>query len=362
MTQASPVAAADPAEDAVDDSSVDRPDAAPHHLDPAMLVALALIWLAATMWSAHASIAGNGTAEVVVSTAALVLPAVIAASLVAGSATGLAAVVRWAGHRRTPLRVALGAAGGGACGLGGAALILAGYGPNWSVGILAITVGAAGALGGTLAAIRPAAVVAAGTAATLAQFLAGALLGYFQSRLKPIFGGADTVESRLAAADWYAFTAALICGVIAGLVAFAYLHRRAPGRRWPVYLLAGAWPGLLALLAEILTRVGGGPLLNAVGRLDAASRSVNAYLDASRIDSVLVVGFAGAIVAMLAFGRTLRPGSPDPTAGSDAEADGVVDTDDAAGAGGANVDADADSEPDGGGAGRAESDQAGPSS
>ncbi|MGE5830865.1 MAG: hypothetical protein ACM30G_21250, partial [Micromonosporaceae bacterium] len=302
------------------------PDAVPpHQREPIVLFGLALIWLVATMWSAHASIAGHTGAAEVVSTAALVLPAVIAASLVAGSATGLAAVLRWVGGRGLPTRLTVGAAAGAVCGVAAAGLILLGYGWNWAVGLLAITVGVAGTIGGTLAAVRPLAAVAAGTAAVLAQFVVGTLLGYFQSRLKPIFGGGDTIESRLAAANWYALVAALACGVVAGVVAFGYLRRRTSGERWPAYLLAGAWPGLLALLAELLTRVGGGPLLNAVGRLDAASRSINAYLDASRIDSVLVVGFAGAIVAMLAYGRTLRPAYPEDAAGTDAD-------DDAAGA------------------------------
>jgi hypothetical protein len=354
MTQPSPVAAVI---DGSNDPPDDRTGPAPHNLEPAMLVALSLVWLAAMMWTAHASIAGNGTAAVVVSTAALALPAVIAASLVAGSATGLATVARWVGRRRPPVRMAVGAAGGAACGLGAAALILAGYGGSWSVGLLAITVGAAGAIGGALAAIRPAAIVAAGTAAALAQFVVGALLGYVQSRLKPILGGGDTAASRLVAANWYALIAALVGGVVAGLVAFAYLRRRGSTLRWPAYLLAGAWAGLFGLLAELLTRVGGGPLLNAVSRLDADNRLVNDYLDASRVKSLLVVGFTGAIVAMIAFGRTLRPGSLDVTApeiaasdafalGADVDGEAVAD-----GAGEGNPDRDSGT-----------ADQAGPSS
>ena len=62
-----------------------------------VLFVLGLLWLAATMWSARASF--NGDADdptVVVSSAALVLPGVVVATLMAGAAAGLAGVSRFA--------------------------------------------------------------------------------------------------------------------------------------------------------------------------------------------------------------------------------------------------------------------------
>jgi hypothetical protein len=183
--------------------------------------------------------------------------------------------------------------------------------------ILATTVGGAALLGGLLALIRPTAAMVAGAAATLAYFGVATALSYYQSPLKPIFGGGDTVESRVAAADRFSQAAALIGGITAGLVAFAYLWRRARGARWPTYLLAGAIPGLLALTAEVLTRVGGGPLLRAVAGLSVDNAWVNDYLDSARINSVLTVGFGGAIVATIAVGMTMRRPADEPPADAD---------------------------------------------
>ena len=97
-------------------------------------------------------------------------------------------------------------------------------------------------------------------------------------------------------------------------------------------MLAGALPGLLALVAEGLTRIGGGPLLRAVAGLSVDNAWINDYLDDARINSILVVGFVGAVVATIAVGITMRrpaeepadepasePETPEPGAG---EADG----------------------------------------
>ena len=64
-----------------------------------------LIWLAATMWGAHASIVGNAAdAAVALGAAASSLPVVVAASLLAGAAAGLAVAGRFAAGPRRPLR------------------------------------------------------------------------------------------------------------------------------------------------------------------------------------------------------------------------------------------------------------------
>ncbi len=293
-----------------------------------ILLVLGLVWLAATMWAAHAAIAGNAVdAAIVISSAALALPGIIAASLLAGAtaglaaagrrtatglaATGLAAAGHRAGRRAVARRALVGLAAGAGCGVIAAGVILFAYGANSSVALLAITVGVAGLLGGA-AAVLPPPVLAAAIAATLGVFLIGVILNLFQSPLKSLLGAGDTVASQASAARLFSYAAAVVGGLVAGLVAFIYLRRRGPGQKWPSYLIAGSAAGLLALVAEGLTQLGGGRLLSLVGNLSPADRAVLDYLIEARMERALIVGFVGGITAMIAVGRTLR--RPDESA------------------------------------------------
>jgi hypothetical protein len=307
-----------PSEDAVvtvpDESDADLDDAEPsaeRPLGTGLLLVLGLFWLVAQMWSAHASIVDNSAAApVMIGTAVFALPVVIAASLLAGAAAGLAGSTRFAKGGGGLRRAAVGVAAGALVGLASVGVILFAYGARPSVAILAITVGAAGALGGSAAAMRPS-TLGAGIVATLGVFVVGVIVNYFQSPLKSLFGARGTPDAQLMAAHWLSFTAAAVSGLIAGLLAHFFLRRHAAAERWPAYLLAGATPGLLLLLAEGLFRVGGARLLGLVGALSENDRDVSDYLDAARINQALVVGFLGGIVAMIAVGRTLhRPDLP----------------------------------------------------
>ena len=83
-----------------------------------------------------------------------------------------------------------------------------------------------------------------------------------------------------------------------------------PGRaapRWPAYLLAGAGPGLLLLLTEVIIRVGGRSLLDLAGALSEADEVAQTALGTSRVDNGIWVLFVGALTALIAFGRTLGP-------------------------------------------------------
>ena len=277
-----------------------------------ILLVLGLLWLAATMWAAHAAIAGNAVdAAIVISSAALALPGIIAASLLAGAAAGLAAAVRRATHRAVGRRALVGLAAGASCGVTAAGVILFAYGANSSVALLAITVGVAGLLGGA-AAVLPPPVLAAAIAATLGVFVIGVTLNLFQSPLKSLLGAGDTVASQASAARLFSSAAAVVGGLVAGLVAFIYLRRRGPAQKWPSYLIAGSAAGLLALVAEGLTQLGGSRLLSLVGNLSTADRAVLDYLIEARMERALIVGFVGGITAMIAVGRTLR--RPDESA------------------------------------------------
>jgi hypothetical protein len=287
------------------DSDLDVDDDAPP-LAAGTLLTLGLLWLGATMWSAHAELAGNiADATVVLSSAALALPGTVTASLLAGAAAGLTAASRFAGTGPAARRLAVGLAAGTASGgLAAGAIVLA-YGGGWAVAAVAITIGVAGMLGGTTAVLPPPA-LAAGIAGTLGVFVTGVVLSLFQSQLKTLFGAGATVDSQKQAADLYLYAAALVAGLVAGAIAYLFLRRRGPGLPWPAYLLAGATAGLLALIAEALTRIGGARLIGLVSDLSDNDRETLTYLAGARVVSALVVGFAGGLTAMIAVGRTLR--------------------------------------------------------
>ena len=240
------------------------------------------------------------------------LPGIIAASLVAGGGTGLLAV-DLLGRRvpavaeRLPARLGTAAAGGLLVGGVCATLIVVGYGTTSAVAVLASAVGVAATLGGALGGARPTPVIGAAFGGTLAWFVVGLLQGAFYGRLLHVFGAGDTLASQVRATSWLSLTAAILGGLVAGLVGFTYLRRRDCGWRWPAYLAAGAGPGLLILLADVITRIGGAQLLSVAGSVSADDRAAIGYLGTARLNTALVVLFIGAITAIVAFGRTLKP-------------------------------------------------------
>jgi len=300
--------------DGAADDQDDVDDAEPGSARPlatGFLFLLGLLWLSATMWTAHAAIVGSAVdVGVLIGTTALALPSVIAASLFAGAAAGLAGSVRFALGAGRLRRGVVGVGAGALTGLAAGGAILFAYGVRPSVAVLAITVGAAGAIAGAAALVNPP-TLAAGLAATLGVFVVGVVINYFQSPLKSIFGAGDSVPSQVDAARTLSFSAAVLSGVVAGMIAFLYRRRRDTGTRWPAYLLAGGMPGLLFLFAEALTLVGGARLLDLLGEQSQSDLATVQYLDTARLNQALVVGFVGAIVATIAVGRTLR--RPDPS-------------------------------------------------
>jgi hypothetical protein len=271
------------------------------------LLILGLAWLGALLWAARSSIRDAGDPLTAVISAALALPGVIAASVLAGAATGLTLAEWWSAHRGggRGIRVLAGAVGGLAVGLVGGTLILFGYGHRSSIVVLAAAVLVASAVGGTAAGLLPIEIVSAGLAATVGAFFVDVLVSMFQGRLADAFGAGTSAPSELHAATRVALTQSLLGGVVAGLVAYLYLRRRGD-RRFPAYLAAGATPGLLLLLAEVVIRIGGAQLMGMAGRISTADRAVLSYFGTTRIDHAMVVLFVGAIIALLAFGRTVQ--------------------------------------------------------
>lgn len=273
-----------------------------------ILLVLGIAWLGTRLWSADANIqdATNGLSRLIV--AAYQLPDVIAASTLAGAGCGIAAIA-WLTRRRPDdartARWLTGGFAGLAIGVIVGGVVVIGYGHHSPDLILALSVTVACTLGGALAAFPPLQIMAAGVAATLSAFVVGVALNVYSSRIADLFGSATSPQSQFTAADRAALVESLVGGLAAGAVAFWHLRRRAGDRHFLAYLGAGATPGILILIAEVVTRVGGAQLFTLARKISPADNTVVDYLGSTRINHALIVLFTGMIVALIAFGRTL---------------------------------------------------------
>jgi hypothetical protein len=275
-----------------------------------VLAVIALAWLAAMMWSSHAEItSGEGT--LAITSAAMSLPTVISAGLVAGAAVSLA-VGHLLRRLRAPLRFGASVGTGLAAGVIAALVVISSYGGGEASTVLAGTLAAAITAGGALAAVRARAVVGAIVTAGLVVFAVEQVLDNFQPNLMSLYGSEDDPSSRLSASGWSALTIAVCTGLAAGLVAFFYLRRAARragdaavAPKWPAYAIAGAGPGQLLVAAEFIIRTLGADVLALAGSVSEADATAQRMMDSSRVNNALVVLFVGAIVAIIAFGRTL---------------------------------------------------------
>src|SRR4051794_18849689 len=268
---------------------------------PVVIAILAVAWLAATLWSAHATIAEFTDGDVIALTrAALVLPTVVIGALVAGVGLGLLA------SPLVPLpRLATGAIVGLLVGLAVAGLILLGYGTGSALVAFAVSLAAASTLGGLISGLHWPAIVGAAMAGTLTWLFLGLVQGIFNDRLLHLFGAGETPASRVSATSRLLLTVALVGAAAAGLVAYRYLRPRGTGLAWPAYLAAGAGPGLLLLLANLVA-LGGGARLRALAALVDGGGTPMTWVGMAGVNTALVVLFVGAITAMIAFGRTLK--------------------------------------------------------
>lgn len=292
------------------------------------LAVLALAWLLAMLSSARQAVGGSPDGNPLsVTRAALELPQVISASLIAGIAVGLASgnlMVRLAPSRMagpTP-RYAVGGLTGVIIGVVVATPILMQYDGLPSILVLSGAIASAFALGGLLSGVRRRTVVAAGATGALGGFVVGLVERVFEGRLRNLFGAGDSPQSVVTATGWVVLTASLLAGAVAGVLGYAYLRRCGPaGLRWPAYLVAGAMPGLLVLLAEAVTRLGGARLFQALSAVSADDGDVLDYFNAARLNRALIVVFVGALVAIFLLGRTLPPADPGRTGDELAAAD-----------------------------------------
>jgi len=286
-----------------------------------LLATLALAWLAAMLWVAHASISAD-VGAVALATAASSLPPVVSAGLVAGAAVGLLAATLLTHARpllaeRAGIRPGVALAAGAVAGLLAGGAFVLGSGSDPARMAVAGTLAAAVTVGSAIAGARASRVVAAIVTAGLAVFATGFLLSLFKQPLLDLYGAGADAASQEGAAGYFAATAAIASGMVAGLTAYRVLGgaRRDPAVRWPAYLVAGAGSGVLLLVAELLLRTGGAELLRLVREISDFDRTAQTWADGSRVNNALVVLFVGAIVALFALGRGLGPRAEiaDPT-------------------------------------------------
>ncbi|WBB64841.1 hypothetical protein [Micromonospora sp. WMMD812] len=305
-----------------------------------LLALLSLGWLAAMLWSTREAIHSAAVGVTAISLSAFALPGVISAALVAGAAFALFGVDLLA-HRvgeRATLRFVAAIGTGALIGLAAAVVVNLTYADNSITNVIAGTTAAAAIIGGAMAGARTAPVVGAVVSAALGALIFVVAFSQARDPLFNLFGAGETQESMVNAAKWVSRTESLLAGLLAGLLAFGYLtwaRRRAAARgtatapRWPAYLLAGAGPGLLLLLAEVIIRIGGRSLLDLASALSEADAVAQTSLGTSRVDNGIWVLFVGALTALIAFGRTLGPARSDdePVAAGDEPAEDALEPD-----------------------------------
>ncbi|GAA3450308.1 hypothetical protein [Dactylosporangium matsuzakiense] len=263
------------------------------------VAAFALVLLFLTLFSAYGHVPGPAVA-------ALVLPAVLTPTLIAGAAVGVLAVGRFAAGAGVRGRLLYGALGGLPVGLLAMGGMLMAYHSGPSVAYVAVTVAVAGALGGLAAAAHPVSAVAAGAAGGVLASAIGLLVAYFQNDLVDLFGNEETVGSMADASYRLQLTGSIVGGIAAGALAFGYLRRTGLALPWPTYPFAGAIPGLLTLGAALIGWIGGLPLSSAVAKESEFDAAIIANRLPEQVNHGLILLFAGAFVAMILVGRTIK--------------------------------------------------------
>ncbi|GIE95838.1 hypothetical protein [Paractinoplanes rishiriensis] len=278
-----------------------------------LLALICLLWMAAMLWSARASITSRGNAEAEVTSTAYALPGVVSAGLVTGAAAGLAVLALLSRRRTlgTTARFAVTTGTGLLIGLLGAVTIVTINTEGWIYAVVGGTIAAAATIGGGLAGVRVPQVVTAICWAAVAVFVVGFVVNLFQDPLLGLLGSGDSRQSQADAARWFTFFQAAVSGLAAGLTAYALLRRGPGGAAWPWYAVAGAGPGLLLVVGELLTRTAGSRVLDLAGRVSDLELVVQRMLSGARFNSALVVLFVGAVTAMVAIGRTIKPAPDD---------------------------------------------------
>lgn len=250
---------------------------------------LGLLWLATSAWTARASYLGTEVGlDGALADAIGSLPSTVAATVFTSAtiASAVSARIRLA---ITRLLVGLGVGVG--FGLLAAVGTRYGYGDGSSITALALVVGAAGVLGGA-AAMLPNQVLEAGLWGTTWVLFAGVIFGALGPQLTTLFGGGDTAEpaAQESARMWAAVTQSIATGALAGVHASTVLRRER--QAWGWYPVAGAFGGILLIVADRITYLGGSTVVDVI---TDGSAVVNLD-DAARLRHAVTVLVIGAII------------------------------------------------------------------
>lgn len=274
------------------EDTIDRTETRRESTGTAQELFLSLLWLAITMYVAHATLSGAQTPDGVLGAAREAMPDLIVSSLTTGASLGAVAGSRFHGPGR---RLLAGLAMGAAFGLLAAFAMRMAYGADQSITVLAVTVGLATIVGGAFA-ILPGEMVDGGLwSMTWVAFLAV----MFPVWLLGLGDGSLLADTRLQAA-------------LMGLVGLYALQKlRGERRPWFWYPLAGTLPGLLLLSAELITRFGGRVLTRLVNGAAPDPRSL-LEPSAEQLRNAVIVLAVGGAVCLLAGIRALarHPAAP----------------------------------------------------
>ncbi|GAA4904822.1 hypothetical protein [Stackebrandtia albiflava] len=277
-----------------------------------LLSTVAVVWLGLQLLAMRTLLAGavaadpGQVANLVISLSGLVVGTVYAGGVAGVSLANLAD--RTGGFLSRPPRIVPAAAGGLGVGvvMATASYLTFAESPDLAT-LVAATVGVAGLLGGCVGAIRSVPVVTAGLSGTAVLLAVFVLRAYFMDELLSQLGR-DVGTYRMVV-----IVGGLVAGLCVGVTAFLYLRRHT--RRVGLYgfILAGATPGALWLLGELVTQIAASwltlPGEDGTVNLDNLSLALSA---ASQFNGGLTTLFAGATTAVLAFGILLpkRPSGP----------------------------------------------------
>src|SRR5688572_1748672 len=140
---------------------------------PLVVAGISVLWFAATLWFTHAATLRAADPSIALIDAALALPLLIAAGLVAGAAVAVVVVSRLAARgrlQRTRWAVLAGAGVGLVLGAVAGGLVLIGYGSAPALISLAVAMAVAAAAGGAVGGVPWPAVVVAGAIGSLVRF------------------------------------------------------------------------------------------------------------------------------------------------------------------------------------------------
>lgn len=285
-----------------------------------VLLVLAVVLFAMMLRGEHILVTAAGDPAVAAIQVATFLSSVLFAGLMLGNAAGLAAVRAFAGHDGTGLadralrRTALAVLGGLVAGVvaGGAAYLLEAdlqTGDRLAVGA---SIAVSALLGGAAAALRPGLMVAAGVLGTLVVIAVLGLRSVFLTPLTRLFGGEGSTAKYASAQSTLALVSFIVAGVVAGVAIHLYARRTGNRLGIAATIGAGATAGVFTLVGQLLTWVFDRQLISSAGGLDLGDQLAFHIAGMYQINGGLALLFAGALVALVLYGRTRGPRRPRP--------------------------------------------------